>query len=98
LSDQGRILFLLAILAMVAVITIIISHGMLYQTALDEGRSRLVDMAQSQVLLIEAMARFDAVHSQTDIPGGAIAAILSQIAHISSLDCLQQLISDHCYD
>lgn len=97
LSDRGRILFLVAIMAVVAVITAIISLGMLHQTALDEGRSRLVNIAQNQARLIEAMARFDQAYSQTDIPGGAIAATLSQITHISSLNCHQQLISDHCY-
>jgi len=79
LSDRGRILFLLAIMAVVAVITTAMSIWLLYQTALDEERSRLVETAQSQARLIEAVARFDAVYSRDNFPGGAVAATLSQI-------------------
>ena len=50
---------------------------LLYQTAFKEAESRLVETAQSQARLLEAVARFDAVHSR-DYPGGAGKATLSQ--------------------
>jgi hypothetical protein len=51
---------------------------MLFRTALDEERARLVETAKSQARLIEAIARFDARYSN-DYPGGAREATLSQI-------------------
>ncbi len=79
LSDRGRILSLLAAMAGVAVLTAAMSLWLLYHTALDEGRSRLVETAQSQARLIEAIARFNAVYSPTDFSGSAAVATLSQI-------------------
>ncbi len=51
----------------------------LYQAAISEERERLVETAQSQACLIEAVAKFDATYSQSSVPGGARAATLSQI-------------------
>ena len=79
LSDRGRIRFLLGIMVVVAFATAAISIGLLYQTALVQQRSRLVELVRSQARLIEAVARFDAVYSQTDVPGGATTATLSQV-------------------
>lgn len=39
----------------------------------------MVELAHSQARLIEAVSRFDARHSTTDVVGGAFAATLSQI-------------------
>jgi two-component sensor histidine kinase len=50
----------------------------LYRTAFDEERARLVEMAQSHARVIEAVARFDARHTR-DFPGGPGAATLEQI-------------------
>ena len=50
----------------------------LYQAAIDEERDRLMESAQSQARLIEAVARFDAVQS-ADFPEGSSAATISQI-------------------
>lgn len=79
LSDRGRILFLLALMAGIALATTGTSIWSLYQTALDEEQARLVETAQSQARLIEAVARFDAIYSRTDHPEGSAAATLSQI-------------------
>jgi len=49
-----------------------------YETAFEEERARLTELAQSQARLIEAVARFDAVYSK-EYPKGEIAATLSQI-------------------
>jgi|TARA_Y100000294_G_scaffold177384_1_gene202617 PAS domain S-box-containing protein len=53
--------------------------GILYTTAFEEKRQGLVQMAQSQARLMEAVARFDRQFSQLDHPGGATAATLSQV-------------------
>ena len=53
--------------------------SLLYQTAFEQEMARLTETAQSQARLMEAVARFDAKYSQEDIPGGAMAATLSQI-------------------
>jgi signal transduction histidine kinase/CheY-like chemotaxis protein len=51
----------------------------LYEAAFRQQRERLVEVVQSQARLIEAIARFDSIHSQKDHPEGASAATLSQI-------------------
>jgi PAS domain S-box-containing protein len=50
----------------------------LYHVALNEERSRLVETAQSQARLMEAIARFDKVYS-LDYPEGSKAATIAQI-------------------
>jgi hypothetical protein len=55
-----------------------ISVGILYHTAFEEERLRLVETAKSQARLIEAVARFDKIHS-SDYPYGAGQATLNQI-------------------
>ncbi len=50
----------------------------LYNTSIAEERERLTEAAQSQARLVEAIARFDAVHSK-DYPEGSRAATLSQV-------------------
>jgi PAS domain S-box-containing protein len=52
---------------------------LLYRTAFEEERARLVETAQSHARLIEAVARFDAIYSK-DYPAGPEKATLSQIA------------------
>lgn len=51
---------------------------LLYRTGLEQQRNRLIDTAQSQARLIEAVARFDRENS-ADFPGGGRAATISQI-------------------
>ena len=55
-----------------------LSIFLLYQTAIDEEKSRLIEISKSQARLIESVARFDEVHS-VDFPGGPGEATLSQI-------------------
>ena len=54
-----------------------------YLTAFEEERLRLREIAQSQARLLEAVARFDAVHS-SDFPGGSFEATLGQIRQAHS--------------
>jgi hypothetical protein len=66
---------MVAVTILVEVVTIC----MLYRTALNEGKARLIATAQSQARLIEAIARFDALYHQ-NYPKDPREATLSQIA------------------
>ena len=76
MSESRRVLLLILIMATAALMVGGIAIALLYQAAFKEAESRLVETAQSQARLLEAIARFDAVHSQ-NYPGGAIEATLS---------------------
>ena len=64
-----------AVSLVVATLTIYL----LYDAAFSEERARLLETVRSQARLMEAIARFDAVYSREDHPGGWQAATLSQI-------------------
>ena len=78
-DEYKRFLLLLLIMMTVSLIITGITIKILYDTAFEENRARLVETVKSQTRLIEAVARFDATHSQQDHPEGAVAATLSQI-------------------
>ena len=78
MNERKRILFLILILAIVSLAIAGITNYILYEAAFAQNRERLIETAQSQVRLIEAVARFDAVHSKEDHPAGWEAATLSQ--------------------
>jgi len=69
---------LIAIMTAVSLIVTLVTITTLYRTAINEETARLVETAQSQARLIEAVARFDIIYS-TDYPGGPEAATLDQI-------------------
>ncbi len=75
---RKRLLFLALIMVTVSLVVGGIAIYVLYMTAFEEERARLVETAQSQARLIEAVARFDSIYSR-DYPGGAEAATLSQL-------------------
>lgn len=75
---RKRVVLLIAIMSLLVLTVESITIGILYKTALDEERSRLVEMARSQARLIEAVARFDQQFNG-DFPQGARQATLSQI-------------------
>ncbi len=76
---QRQILRLILIMVGVALTVGAFSIWLLYRVAFEEGRARLIETAQSQARLIEAVARFDARNTRSDYPGGAFEATLSQI-------------------
>ena len=78
MTPRKRVLLLISIMAFAVLLVLVSSLSMLFQTALDEERARLVETAKSQARLIEAIARFDAKYSN-DYPSGAREATLSQI-------------------
>ena len=52
----------------------------LFNTAIDEDKTRLAQMVYSQARLMESVAKFDAAHSIADHPAGAFGATMLQIA------------------
>ncbi|MCJ7754081.1 MAG: PAS domain S-box protein, partial [Thermoanaerobaculales bacterium] len=83
MTDRARVLALILIVTIGLLLVTGITIGILYRAAFEEERARLVESAQSQARLIEAVARYDAAHS-SDLPGGGGAATLQQIrdAHL----------------
>ena len=80
ISDpSGRILLLIFIMAAVVVGTTGVALVATYRTAFQQQRARLIEAAQSQARLMEAVAQFDAQYSAEDLPGGAFEATLGQI-------------------
>jgi PAS domain S-box-containing protein len=79
MSNRKRVFILILIMALSALIVAGITIFSLYQAAISEERERLVETAQNQARLIEAVARFDAASGMFDEPESARAATLSQI-------------------
>jgi PAS domain S-box-containing protein len=85
LGSRRRIAVLLLIMTAVVVITAGAAIGVLYNTAFEEKRRALAQVAQSQARLMEAVARFDQQFSRSDHPEGAAAATISQIKDAQGL-------------
>ena len=82
MSERKRMFFLILIMITVSLVVVGITIYVLYGTAFEEQRERLVETAQSQASLIEAVARFDAAHEIAhpgSFPEGTTKTILSQI-------------------
>ncbi|UCC30502.1 MAG: PAS domain S-box protein [Phycisphaerales bacterium] len=73
------LLFSVLIMTAAALVVGAISLFGLYRTAFEQQRERLVETVRSRARLIEAVARFDAMYSASDVPGGPEAATLSQV-------------------
>jgi PAS domain S-box-containing protein len=78
MSERKRIFILILLMALSCLFVAGITITSLYQAAISEQRERLVETAQSQARLIEAVARFDEKYSK-DYPEGPEVATLSQI-------------------
>lgn len=78
MSPRKRVFTLICIMAVLAISVEFVTISVLYSTALDQEKARLEETAKSQARLIEAIARFDALHTR-DYPTGAKEATLSQI-------------------
>ncbi len=78
LGDYKRILILAGVMAVVATTVALTAIWLLYTTALDAQKGRLIEIAKSRARMIEAVARFDKAYSK-DYPGGAMAATIAQI-------------------
>jgi PAS domain-containing protein len=78
MGEKKRVFSLIFIMAASVLIVAGVAISTLYRTAFKEQQARLVETAQSQARLIEAVARFDEIYSK-DYPGGSEAATLHQI-------------------
>jgi signal transduction histidine kinase len=78
MSGRKRMFFLIVIMIVTCSIVAGASMWILYETAFEVQRQRLIETAQSQARIVEAVARFDAIYSK-DYPHGTTAATLSQI-------------------
>ena len=78
MDEKKRVFLLIFIMAVSSLIVSGVAITALYRTAFKEEQARLVETAQSQARLIEAVARFDEKYSK-DYPEGSEAATLSQI-------------------
>lgn len=78
MSERRRVYYLILIMTIVAIAVAGVAVYLLYRTAFEEQRLRLIETAQSQARLIEAMARHEFVYERVH-PEGAEAATLSQI-------------------
>lgn len=74
-----RIVYLVVIMTLVALMVALVAIFALYNTALNQHRAHLEAIVQTQAHLLEAVARFDAEHSQSDHPEGSHAATFSQL-------------------
>lgn len=79
LNDKARLLTLVGVMVLVAVAIAGVSIWTLYRVSLNAEKARLVGMAQAQVYLLEAVARFDLQFSTDDHPEGAKAATITQV-------------------
>jgi len=78
MRERKVVLLLILVMATVALVVGGVGIRTLYHAAFAEERARLVETAQSQARLIEAVARFNVAYSR-DHPEGPTAATLSQI-------------------
>lgn len=78
MAEGRQVWYLILIMLAVTVVSAGVIVIMLYPTAIDGQRERLLETARSQARLMEAMARHDAVFEQAT-PGGPEATTLSQI-------------------
>ncbi|MGD8382339.1 MAG: hypothetical protein PVJ11_09365, partial [Syntrophobacterales bacterium] len=60
MGERRRLFLLVLIMTTVSLVVAGITIYVLYGTAFEQQRERLVEAAQSQARLIEAIARFDA--------------------------------------
>ncbi len=78
MSERNRMFILILIMIVVSFSTVGVTIRVLYTTSFQEQRERLVETAQSQARLMEAVGRFDSIYSN-DYPEGSVAATLSQV-------------------
>jgi hypothetical protein len=78
MGPRRRVLLLIFIMAIIVIGVEAIAISILYTTAFNQQKDNLFYTATSQARLIEAIAKFDKIHSK-DYPGGASEGTLSQI-------------------
>ena len=84
---KNRTYILILILFVIVFVVEGLTLSILYSTTLEQQREQLVATAKSQAQLMESVARFDAMLSQTDNTGDAEGATLKNI-HDSQLNLI----------
>jgi PAS domain S-box-containing protein len=78
--DRRKILlYSIATMTLITVAVASTVNYVLYSAAFDQRRQSLMDLVTAQARLIDAVARFDRVHSQDAHAGGAAAATIGQV-------------------
>nr|MCU0296607.1 PAS domain S-box protein [Candidatus Nanopelagicales bacterium] len=78
MSENKRILWLIVVMMAAVTISTAVAIGVLYWTAFEQERSHLLQTAEDQAHLMDAVARFDQLHGDGE-SGSPEAATLSQI-------------------
>ncbi len=78
MNPRKRIYLLIILMFLIVVIAESITITLLYRTAFEEQRLRLVETAKSQASLMNAVAAYDKIYSKS-YPGGPASATLKQI-------------------
>lgn len=79
MNERKRVFLLIFIMAISNLVVAGVSVYLLYNTAFEREKARLMEIAHRQARLIEAVGRFDAIYSKEDHPGGASMATLTVI-------------------
>lgn len=83
MGERGRFVILIGIMMAIVLVTVLFTMFSLFRTAVKEESARLIETAQSQARLIEAVARYDREQSELLRPENpeydATAATLRQI-------------------
>jgi len=83
MNERKRITSLIGIMVFLCLVVGSIAILVLYNTSLEQNRTRLVETAKSRARLIESVARYDANYSK-GFPGGWEAATISQVIEAHS--------------
>jgi hypothetical protein len=78
MNPRKRIYFLIIIMFLIVAVVESITITLLYRTAFNEEKQRLIETAKSQASLINSVANYDKIYSKS-FPGGPTAATLKQI-------------------
>lgn len=79
ITDRKRVILLIFIMAIVSISVAWAAILILYDFSVEQQSARLAELAQSQGLFLEAVARFDAGNIDKDSSGNSFALTLSQI-------------------
>jgi PAS domain S-box-containing protein len=78
MTEHTRIVWLIVVMMAAVTVSTAVAITVLYRTAFEQVRAHLIQTAEDQAHLIDAVARFDQLH-QGGSAGGSGAATLSQI-------------------
>lgn len=79
MSGKARVLVLAVIMVAVTAGAVAAAIAALYDAAFDQQRARLVEIAQSNARLIDAIARFDKQRGADDVPREPFAATMAKL-------------------